>query len=144
MNPQAQADIGLLALVLWREARGEDVATKRAVAWSIRNRVANPGWWGKTWWGVILMPEQYSSFNHNDPNATKWPLQIDPSWEECLSVAISVYTEDVKQTPSIPDPTSGATSYFDRSMDSNPPSWALDRSMKHVLNSGNLRFYAKA
>jgi N-acetylmuramoyl-L-alanine amidase len=143
MNPQQQAEQSLLALVIWREARGEVLFTKQAVAWSIRNRVLNPGWWGHSWWSVILMPMQYSSFNRTDPNATKWPMQVDPSWEDALQVAADVYTAELTQAPKILDLTSGSVSYFDQSMDNNPPSWAIDGHMKHVCDFGRLHFYAK-
>jgi len=143
MTPQQQAERALLALVIWREARGEILLAKQAVAWSIRNRVVHPGWWGRSWWGVILHPYQYSSFNRTDPNATAWPLQVDASWEDALQVAADVYTADVAQAPKILDITKGATSYFDKSVDANPPSWAKDGSMAHVCDFGRLHFYAK-
>lgn len=144
MNPQQQAELALLALVTWREARGEVLFTKQAVAWSIRNRVLKPGWWGHSWWSVILMPYQYSSFNRTDPEATKWPVAVDPSWEEALLVASQVYTSDLSASPVILDPTGGAHSYFDESMDAHPPSWALDGHMKKVCEFGRMRFYATA
>ena len=144
MNPQQQAELALLALVVWREARGEVLFTKQAVAWSIRNRVLSPGWWGHSWWSVILMPMQYSSFNRTDPNATKWPMQVDPSWEDALQVAADVYTPDLTVAPKILDLTRGAVSYFDQSEDDNPPNWAKSGLFKHVCDFGRLHFYAKA
>jgi N-acetylmuramoyl-L-alanine amidase len=141
MNPGTAYEFILLALCLWREARGELSTTKLAVAWSIRNRVANPGWWGKTWAEVILAPWQYSSFNHNDPNATKWPAELDPSWQDSLTVASQVYSDDLHDAPILPDPTDGATSYYDMSMDTDPPSWAVDGSQVHVCDWGRLHFY---
>jgi hypothetical protein len=86
------------------------------------------------------MPWQYSSFNHNDPNATKWPMETDNSWQECLSVAADIGSD----TPSIADPTGGATSYFDMSLDLNPPKWAEDGSQVKTCDYGRLHFYAVA
>jgi N-acetylmuramoyl-L-alanine amidase len=123
----------LLALVVWREARGEIEAAKVGVAWTIRNRVMKPGWWGTSWISVILKPFQFSSFNHSDPNATKMPDEDDHSWDDSLNAAYSVYTLGVN------DPTGGATHYFDKSLDSNPPSWAAELS--HKCDIGNLHFY---
>ena len=134
MTPQDQT---LLALVLWREARGELYLTKQAVAWSIRNRVKHPSWWGHTWWSVILFPWQYSSFNHNDPNAVKWPVEDDPTWEDCLEIASMIGAEP----PKVGDMTGGAVSYFDISLDTHPPTWATDGSMTKTLDSGRLHFY---
>ena len=126
----------LLALCIWREARGESSTTKLAVAWSIRNRVSKGGWWGNTWLTVILKPWQYSSFNANDPNAKLLPGPSDPSWFDSLNAA-----NDVFDNPASPDPTNGATSYFDKSLDSNPPSWAIDGSKVHTCDIGSLHFY---
>ena len=127
----------LLALCIWREARGELLETKQCVAWSIRNRVQRPGWWGHGWAGVILQPWQYSSFNHNDPNASKLPIPTDPSWQDCLTVAEQVYPQE---SP-IPDNSHGADSYYDMSLDTNPPSWASDGSKVKTVDMGRLHFY---
>lgn len=140
MNPQDAYSFILFALCIWRESRGELITTKQAVAWSIKNRVLSPGWWGHSWTGVILMPWQYSSFNHNDPNATKWPVTTDPSWTDSLTVAEQVFNAD----PLLPDPTHGATSYFDQSLDTDPPKWAIDGSMVKTVDFGRLHFYKLA
>lgn len=143
-NPSQMYDFILFALCIWREARGEALNTKQAVAWSIRNRVLNPGWWGHSFETVILMPYQYSSFNRTDPNATKLPMMTDPTWADCLLVSQQVYSTDPQTAPQIPDPTNGATSYFDASMDANPPTWATDGSMKKTADIGRIHFYKKA
>jgi N-acetylmuramoyl-L-alanine amidase len=137
MNSSQMYEFVLLALCVWRESRGELLSTKQAVAWSIRNRVAKPCWWGHSWDGVILMPKQYSSFNHSDPNATRFPLHSDISWQESLLAAQQVYGA----TAAIADPTMGATSYFDCSLDSDPPSWSYDGSNVHTVDFGRLHFY---
>lgn len=142
MNSVQMYEFILLALCIWREARGESVQTKQAVAWSIRNRVQNPGWWGTGWAGIILQPYQYSSFNRNDPNAAKLPIPKDPSWEDSLEVAQMIYTSGADAQ--LPDPTGGATSYFDLSLDHNPPSWAIDGGMVKTCDVGRLHFYRKA
>lgn len=138
MTPQDQT---LLALCLWREARGEPlITTKQAVAWSIRNRVMNPEWWGRSWWSVILFPWQYSSFNHQDINSTKWPIEFDGEWKECLAVAADVGGDQ----PITADPTHGAVSYFDMSLDTDPPKWATDGSFVHTCDWGRLHFYKRS
>lgn len=132
--------LNLLALCIWRESRGEVVAAQRAVAWSIRNRVENPTWWGNDWVSVILKNYQYSSFNHNDPNAVKFPIETDTSWQSCFAWAEEAY---LGANPS-DDPSLGATHYYDRSLDANPPSWAKDGSMVETTSIGNLRFWKVA
>jgi N-acetylmuramoyl-L-alanine amidase len=127
----------LLALCLWREDRGGSLESKTAVAWSIKNRVENPGWWGYSWISCILMPWQYSSFNRNDPNSSKFPVSDDPSWRDSMNVATSVF-DDV-----IADPTGSATHYFDNSLDGDPPKWATDGSMVKTVDIGRLHFYRR-
>ena len=144
MTPAQMYDFIMLALCIWRESRGEPLNVKQAVAWSIRNRVLNPGWWGHGWSGVILQPYQYSSFNRTDPNATKLPIDVDPSWQDSLLVATQVHTIDPATAPVIPDPTNGAVNYYDSSMASAPPAWALDGSFVKVLVSGRLTFWRRA
>ena len=134
---QQDYEISLLALCLWREARGETVEAKRAVAWSIRNRVGHPSWWGGTWSEVITKREQYSSMTDpGDANLVKWPLETDTSWMACMDVATEVYG-----TP-IADPTNGATNYFDNSLDANPPNWAA--AMVKTADVGPFHFYRSA
>src|SRR3954466_6844553 len=123
----------LLALCLWREARNQQEDAIRAVAWSIRNRVSHPTWWGKSWVDVITHPFQYSSFNKGDPNATKFPTSLDLKMPLCVAIAWEVF--DAKEG----DPTGGAVSYFDKSLDSNPPNWAA--SATHTCDIGDFRFF---
>ena len=137
MNSQDAYSFILFAICIWREARGELYDTKVAQAWSVRNRVKNPRWWGHSWVGCILMPEQYSCFNHNDPNAAKWPTETDPAWQDCLQIASRVFPDP----PLVPDPTYGATSYFDMSMDTDPPKWSYDGSNVKTVDLGRFHFY---
>jgi len=131
-------EVFLLALVIWREARGESLPAKLGVAWVVRNRVQRPGWWGKDWISCVLKPFQFSSFNATDPNAVRWPSPLDTSWEASLQIAADVYAGRGQ------DPTSGAVYYFDRSLDNNPPAWAIDGSNAHTADIGNLHFYRRA
>ena len=131
MTPSDYFNISLLALCVWREARGEPVEGKVAVACSIRNRVAYPSWWGRDWHTVILKPRQYSSFNADDPNATKWPDEHEAAWQSCLEIADAVYTEVTADT------TGGADSYYDISIP--PPAWAMPE--RHTIDVGKLKFY---
>ncbi|SRR6266513_1401654 len=136
VEPRPYDELGqseLLALCCWREARGEPLEGKLAQCWSVKNRVQKPGWWGRDWHSVILKPFQYSAFNANDPNATKWPVE-GPDWEQCQHVAETVMNEE------IPDPTDGATHYFDTSI-SFPKSWGNEAEWVNTLNVGRLRFW---
>lgn len=130
------SDLFMLALCLWREARGESLESKRCVAWSIMNRVRHPSWWGgPSVVSVVAKPWQYSGMTAaGDPNLIKWPHMTDTSWLACLQISAEVY-----DSPQIADPTQGATHYFDKTLDQKPPYWAKD--MTHVLDSGNFHFY---
>lgn len=128
-------DIVLLGLCVWRESRNQTRIAQIGVAWSVKNRVLKPSWWGKDYADVILKPYQYSSFNAKDPNATKLPLPTDESWQQCLEIAQDVYQGITT------DPTEGSTHYFDASLDSHPPDWSTSGAMEHTLNIDELRFW---
>ncbi len=124
----------LLALVVWREASNQTVDAKLAVAWSIRNRVLAPGWWGTDWTTVITKRWQYSSMTApNDPNLIRWPIPTDTSWQASLIAAEEAYTG------SVADPTGGAQSYY--SVDIPPPNWTSE--MTFTVQIGAMRFYRR-
>ncbi len=131
MSDEQIYELFLLSLCCWREARGENLEAKRGQLWSVRNRVNRPSWWGKDWISVILKPYQYSSFNKDDPNATKWPSPLDSSWIACQKIAREVYDGQG------PDPTAGATHYHDTSIE--PPNWAGE--MQKTVQLGAFIFY---
>ena len=56
MTGQETYALILVAICIWREARGESMEAKRGVGWTIRNRVLAAGWFGKGWVDVILKP----------------------------------------------------------------------------------------
>ena len=135
------AKVYIIALTVWREARGQGHDTKVGVAWSIRNRVEKPSWWGKTYHEVVLKKWQYSSYNlkvvdpkmADDPNACKYPEPGDASWLDCVKAVYEVLVGNS------PDPTGGSTHYFDKSLDGNPPAWAKTGVFKGSI--GDVRFY---
>lgn len=130
-------EIVLLGLVTWRESQDQPRVAQVGVAYSVKNRAKTPGWWGRSVISCILQPYQYSSFNRNDPNATKFPKEDDPSWLQCLGVA-----QDVWQGLAA-DPTSGCQNYFDKSLDDNPPEWAKDGSYVHVIDLSSIRLWRR-
>jgi N-acetylmuramoyl-L-alanine amidase len=105
----------LVALCIWREARGEITEAKLGVWWVIRNRKADSRW-PNTMAGVVLQPRQFSSFNAADPNSSKLPAPEDPAFVECCGIVDS---------PGLDDPTLGANSYHSFPPGYTPlPSWA--------------------
>lgn len=123
-------ELFMLALTVWRESRGEPLPAKVGVAWTIRNRVIRPSWWGKTWVNVVLCPEQFSCYNRSDPNSTKFPLETDSSWADSMSTAQQVYQGIVS------DPTGGADHYFSGD---GTPSWVDGAT--HLCDIGVMHFY---
>jgi N-acetylmuramoyl-L-alanine amidase len=81
----------LLALCVWREARGETQRGRRLVAQVIKNRVGDKRW-PRDYVSVILQPMQFSSFNANDPNAVQFPRVDDPQWPSCVMAADDVFS----------------------------------------------------
>jgi len=131
-------DLQIIALCVWREARGEPVDGKRGVAHVIANRVKHPGWWGRDWKSVVLKPFQFSSFNKTDPNSNKWPVvEEDAIWTDCMSAASGAYLglDD--------DLTEGAQFYHDSSI-AFPAAWGPESQYVKTLKVGRLSFYRMA
>lgn len=136
-------DSFMIALCIWREARGSSLAAMTAVYHVILNRVADPrGRWPKTIVQVILQHEQFSSFNANDPNAMKFPIQpvtgssLDwDAWMNCCTV--------VANTSLTADPTQGATNYVSVDSMGKVPSaansWAKAENLTYQV--GAFRFF---
>jgi len=123
-------DLNLLALCVWREARGEGMLGKRGVAHVITNRVQHGGY-GLGFHGVILKPWQFSSFNANDPNSRKWPLDGEADWLDCLDAAKAV-TQQTEE-----DFTKGSLFYFSRPLTAPPHAWG---PVEIMLTVGHLTF----
>lgn len=84
-------DEQLLSLCAWREARGEvltcgDIAVL-AVMHVIVNREQD---WKWSLRHVILGPNQFSSFNANDPEYNLLPSPDDPTYIHCLADASAI------------------------------------------------------
>lgn len=133
-EPERMAVLYLLALCLWREARGEPVEGKEAVADVILNRVADPRWPDSVP-GVIAQPMQFSAFNSADPNSKRWPDPIANSpkdwraWMECWRIA----ERKLDEGPALP----GVDHYHAKGI--RRPVWSLN--MLPALDVGGHVFY---
>lgn len=127
-------DSHLLALCIYREARGESFLGKRGVGCTVRNRVNARSYFGHDYPSVILKPWQFSSFNSNDPNAGVWPIDGEPVWMDCLAEANNVLG-------GIDDVSNGAVFYFSPPLKVPPSAWGSVVATAHI---GNLNFYKPA
>lgn len=122
----------MLALLVWREARGELHQAKVAVCYSVLNRVKSPKWWGRTIGEVVAKKWQYSSMAApGDPNLIAYPLPHDLSFQDAMLAVNAVLTNGEK------NPVEGADSYYDVSIP--PPKWA--KPEQFVKQVGAFRFY---
>lgn len=120
-----------LALVLWREARGESHDGKRAVAHVIRNRVM-ASHLPDQWEDVIEAKWQFSSMTApGDGMLVQWPKQPDAAFEDCMKIAENVF-EGIDS-----DNTNGATHYANLSV--CDPTWA--HTLKQVAVIGHHTFF---
>lgn len=131
-------DQWLSALAIWREARGESLATKTAIWQVIQNRVNDPQHrWPKTISGVLAQKWQFSSMTGiGDPNLLLYPVESSPAsmdWTAFLDC------QSVVESPLNADPTSGANSYESLPESATRPHWA--DPAKVTLAIGNTRFY---
>src|SRR5512135_2890358 len=111
-------ETAIVALTLWREARGEGEIGMRAVACSIRNRVNRPSWWGNDYGSVVTKRLQYSSMSApGDPQLSRYPDAMDPAFAQALDLA-----DDLIHDEPIDNPVVGADSFYDISI--SAPSWA--------------------
>lgn len=94
-------DVHLLAICIWREARGEGVEGMRAVAWVIWNRSKK---WGRSIHDVIMQPNQFTSMtvDPNPPNPDLGDLQMAEATQIAGAILNGVDTVD---------PTKGACYY---------------------------------
>lgn len=98
------ARLYLLALCIWREARGETFRGKMLVGAVIRNRVQDKRW-PNTYEGVITQRLQFSAFNPGDPNAVLYPhtgllskSAEDAAWLGCVQAAGMVLASSTPMT----------------------------------------------
>jgi spore germination cell wall hydrolase CwlJ-like protein len=75
----------LIALCMWREARGNGHDGMLAVNWVIRNRVRMAAT-KTTAYSVITRPSQFSSFNAKDANASQFPNPSNPEWVQACGI----------------------------------------------------------
>lgn len=124
-------DVVFLALLVWREARGESEECQTGVACSVMNRVTSAAWRDNVM-DVAFQHLQYTSLTHKkDPQVTNWPKSNDGSWKKCLEIA------ELAAEGRANNPIDGADSYHDTSV--RDPHWATKQAF--VKQIGRVKFY---
>lgn len=132
----------MMALCLWREARGETIEAQEWVTWTIRNR-CRKGWWNPsgTLIGAVVHPFQYSSMTDpGDRQTCRFPgyAQKDGGWIPDQAMMQCLWVIDqVTMLPETMDPTGGSDSYYDDSID--PPAWATPEKARGKI--GRISFF---
>lgn len=122
-----------LALVTWREARGEgSIEALRAVMHVILNRMKA---WGQSMHRVIYGKNQFTSMQ--DKQHTVFPKPDDQVWETCLGLAVQVMNKDYPD----PDLTDGALYYENPATATSP--WFVEhcKEWKKTVQIGHHIFY---
>lgn len=130
----------MLALTMWREARGEGREGMRAVGHVIRNRVRN-GTFGD-WDHVITSKWQFSSISApGDAQLVRWPDSPDDRFALAMQLTDAIFEDND------PDITSGSLWYAN--LDFVPASstfWetvARNPDNEFAVKIGNHTFYRK-
>ena len=111
-------DEEVLAKTAFGENRGGGKPGMTSVLNVIMNRATHPTWWGDNPRDVCLKPEQFDTWNTDDPNYQRIMTvsESDPAYE----IALELAKEALAGT--LPDITDGATYYYATSIDT--PYWA--------------------
>jgi spore germination cell wall hydrolase CwlJ-like protein len=122
-------DRALLALAIWREARGESDTGMLLVGLVILNRANDVRRrWPRNVADVVLQPKQFSAFNADDPNAVLWPRDGDDSWaraQRAADDAVSIVERSAQAHPGHRANHYHATSIA-------RPAWAVATEPVHV------------
>ena len=123
----------MLALCIWREARGDGEEAMTAVGAVVRNRVVKAS---SSYYHEVTKPWQFSSITaKGDPELGLYPQPTNTAdwdaWQQAQSIAQGV------MNGSIADPTNGAEFYY--AITIPLPSWGVDMTMTAQI--GRQRFY---
>ncbi len=135
-------DLDLLTRTLYGECRGEPLEGQQGVAWVIRTRAVDPGWWTRivspsnedgriTSIGMAcICPSQFSCWNTDDPNLPKLHglSPLDPDYVKLSEVARAVLAGEVE------DPTNGSTHY---EVIGTGATWAKGRAPEKTIGRHN-------
>ena len=118
---------------IYGEAGGEPDTGKAGVAAVLKNRLAG-GQYGGDMQSVILAPKQFSLWNKGDPagDSARKLSPDSPSYQKIGQIYDGVMSGQ------IPDPTGGATHYYNPNVAS--PGWGPKLAAQNDVRIGNHRF----
>jgi hypothetical protein len=129
----------MIALCIWREARGEPPLGQRAIFHVILNRAKERG---RPVEQVILQPKQFSSFNLGEPNSILFPVPRTPDYKVFESICDFITDPEMLSY----DITFGALNYL--RTDAIPKTqWALilrTRGYKEIVFGAHTFFHQGA
>lgn len=130
--PHDAEDLDILTRTVYGEARGEGQAGWTAVAWVIRNRAANPSWWGRSISTVCLDSMQFDCWMPSDPNYSKIKAlpATDVLYRQIQGVCIGVLNG------TMPDQTGCADHY---EVIGTNAAWAVGKTPSAII--GHQAFY---
>ena len=104
-------DMLYFVLTVYGEARDQNDASKRAIAWIIRNRYEKSG--GKSYQKVVLRRSQFSCWMKSDPNyeKLKHPGADNPSDKRAWDI-IKVIAKEAHHASEKENPLPGVYHYF--------------------------------
>jgi spore germination cell wall hydrolase CwlJ-like protein len=115
------SDFTVLALTLYREARGEGEQGMLAVGCVIRNRAIA---YNKSIFEICTAKNQFTSMTvHDDPETTLWPSVSDVAWKSAQDIAskiLNIGTQDI---------TGGALYYAN--VATTTSGWFVDNIMRN-------------
>lgn len=138
-------DLDTMALTVWAEADGEMIISQRAVAWVIRNRWDQPGWWSRppiagipddTIQAVCRESWQFSCWKPRNPKSHRLhepATLLRDDVQAIRKICERVLTESIDD-----DPTLGSDHYCTRFIAPHTR-WAIGR--KPAVSIGNHLFY---
>lgn len=134
---QQAIEMGMLTLLIGREALNQSYAAMLGVGWSVRNRVLRPRYWGTDWLSVIAHKFAYQSMTcPGDVNLVKYPALDQKAWQTVAQAAEFAYIGTAQ------DPVSGATHYHSEMAE--PPTWAKAPDTIFIIQIDSLKFFKAA
>ena len=134
-----EIDLDVMALTVGGEARGEGITGQRGVAWVIRNRWEQPGWWSAPNHAiadVCRRPYQFSCWNRNDKNYL-WVTH--PGVKQSAEFRVfRLLCQDGLAADKAEDPTHGADHYCTKAI---APKTAWTKGREPIAKIRNHLFY---